>query len=310
MILLFGIPSEPPMRLVRDALERMDRPYVMLNQRQFANADIRFSVSATGIDGTLAYDGVEYPLEQFTGIFSRAMDELNLPELSREPNDSPLRRHCRSLHDTLLRWGEVAPARVVNRAAPQGSNGSKPYQAQLIQEQGFRVPETLITNEPELVRDFIAQHGRIIYKSISAVRSIVQEFSARDYGRLEQIRWCPTQFQSYVEGTNVRVHTIGNKAFAAAITSDATDYRYAVAQTGGPATLRGVELSDELAKRCLALSESLGLALAGIDLKVTPDNEVYCFEVNPCPAFSYYELNTGEPISDAIAEYLAGRNEF
>jgi hypothetical protein len=31
------------------------------------------------------------------------------------------------------------------------------------------------------------------------------------------------------------------------------------------------------------MADGLGLAFAGIDLKLTPDGEVYCFEVNPCP---------------------------
>ena len=57
---------------------------------------------------------------------------------------------------------------------------------------------------------------------------------------------------------------------------------------------------------CVNLTEGLGLAFAGIDLKVTPENHVYCFEVNPSPAFSYYESSTGQPISEAVAEYLAG----
>ena len=46
----------------------------------------------------------------------------------------------------------------------------------------------------------------------------------------------------------------------------------------------------------------------GIDLKITPDDEVYCFEVNPSPAFSYYESNTGQPISAAIARALTKAN--
>ena len=40
-------------------------------------------------------------------------------------------------------------------------------------------------------------------------------------------------------------------------------------------------------------------------LKLTPDQQVYCFEVNPSPAFSYYEAHTGQPIAQAIARYLA-----
>jgi hypothetical protein len=33
--------------------------------------------------------------------------------------------------------------------------------------------------------------------------------------------------------------------------------------------------------------------------------EVFCFEVNPCPAFSFYESNTGQPIAASLARYLA-----
>jgi glutathione synthase/RimK-type ligase-like ATP-grasp enzyme len=249
------------------------------------------------------------PLEEFSAVYTRLMDDRNLPELRGHPADSPLRRYCRGLHDALMRWMEISPALVINRCAPMGSNASKPYQAQLIQKHGFRVPETLITTAPELVRDFRERHGRLVYKSVSAARSVVQTLRDEDLERLETIRWCPTQFQAYVEGTDIRVHTIGARVHATAISTAATDYRYAARQAGEPAKLREVRLADALAERCVDLSRSLGLVFAGLDLKVTPDDEVYCFEVNPCPAFSYYEANTDQPISQAVADCLidAGR---
>jgi glutathione synthase/RimK-type ligase-like ATP-grasp enzyme len=67
-----------------------------------------------------------------------------------------------------------------------------------------------------------------------------------------------------------------------------------------------MELSDSLVQGCLDLAADLRLPFAGIDLKLTPDGRVYCFEVNPSPAYSYYESNTGQPISLALARYLAG----
>ncbi len=308
MILLCGIPSETPLRLVTDRIESAGAPFVMLNQREFADCDIAFEIDAAGVRGELRIKDQVYPLEEFHAVFQRLMDDRNLPELEREPPSSPLRTRCRAFHDTLTRWLEISPARVVNRSAPMASNSSKPYQTQLIREKGFRIPETLITNDPALVREFCAQHGRVIYKSISAVRSIVQTLDESDYDRLENIRWCPTQFQVFVDGTNLRVHTIGDEVYATAISTDATDYRYAARQCGAPADLREVQLSDELAAQCLGLAASLGLEFAGIDLKVTPDNEVYCFEVNPCPAFSYYENNAGQPISEGVARFLMARH--
>jgi D-alanine-D-alanine ligase-like ATP-grasp enzyme len=49
----------------------------------------------------------------------------------------------------------------------------------------------------------------------------------------------------------------------------------------------------------------MGLELAGIDLRIRPNGEVVCFEVNPSPAFSYYEERTGLPIAAAVARHLA-----
>ena len=54
----------------------------------------------------------------------------------------------------------------------------------------------------------------------------------------------------------------------------------------------------------------MNLPVAGIDLRRSPDGEWFCLEVNPSPAFSYYQAHAGLPISDAIARLLAaGKKE-
>jgi RimK-like ATP-grasp domain len=306
MILLCGIPSETPLALVRERLDETGTPYVFFSQRDFASTEMHFEVANGSLAGELQIDGRTHSLESFVGVYTRLMDDQYLPELRGQSPDSPLRARARALHDTLMRWYEIAPARVVNRTAPMGSNFSKPYQAQLIVQHGFRTPETLITNDPRLVREFHTRHGKLIYKSISGVRSIVHTMGLDDWARLERIRWCPVQFQAFVEGRNVRVHTVGETVFATVVVTDAADYRYATRELGTAAEMEAVELSDELAAQCLGLARALELPFAGIDLKITPDDEVYCFEVNPSPAYSYYESHTGQPISVALASYLAG----
>jgi len=304
MILLCGIPSETPMDMVRERLESLGASYVVLNQREFARCEIFFEITRGQVTGSLTIGSQAYPLQEFGAVYTRMMDDRCLPELDQEPPDSELRRYCRGFHDTITRWMEICPAQVINRCTPMGSNSSKPYQAQIIRQHGFLVPDTLITNVPESVGEFQERHGRIIYKSISAARSIVQTYQEHDAERLDNIRWCPTQFQNCVEGTNVRVHTVGERVYATAITTEATDYRYALRQSGEAAVLREVDLCDELAEKCLRLARALDLPFAGIDLKITPENEVYCFEVNPSPAFSYYEGHTGQPISAGLAACL------
>jgi glutathione synthase/RimK-type ligase-like ATP-grasp enzyme len=236
------------------------------------------------------------------------MDDRFLPEIEElEPVD-PLRRRARAFHDALLRWLEVAPGRVVNRSDPQGSNGSKPYQAQLISRYGLLIPPTLVTSDPEAVIAFRALHGAVIYKSISGVRSIVRRMEDDDLERLDRIRWCPVQFQALIPGVDMRVHVIGESAIATEIVSSQIDYRYA-RRDGGTVELRPTTLPSEISRRCVDLTAALGLALSGIDLKLTPEGKWYCFEVNPSPAFSYFESNSGQPIAATLARFLADADQ-
>jgi glutathione synthase/RimK-type ligase-like ATP-grasp enzyme len=305
MILLCGIPSESPLAMVAKALDALGADYRMLNQRKVAALDIAFEIDGSGIEGTIRLEEETFRLGDIGSAYVRLMDDRILPELEGEVEGSVARRHARGFHDALFRWLEIAPGRIVNRAEPQGSNGSKPYQAQIILQYGFRVPETLITNDPDAVLAFRREHGTLIYKSMSGVRSIVQTFGEDDLARLNLIRWCPVQFQAYVPGTEVRVHVVDREVHATEIISDRLDYRYA-RRSGGTTDLRAVELPGDTVERCIGLVRGLGLAFAGIDLKITPDGDAFCFEVNPCPAFSFYEANTGQPIAHSVARYLTG----
>ncbi|HXM75388.1 MAG TPA: RimK domain-containing protein ATP-grasp, partial [Thermoanaerobaculia bacterium] len=122
--------------------------------------------------------------------------------------------------------------------------------------------------------------------------------------RFDDLGNCPTQFQRWIPGHDVRVHVVGHDVFACEVTSSATDYRYPRGEEEAP-EIRPLELPVDLADRCRRLVASLSLALAGIDLRRTPGGQWFCFEVNPSPGFTYYEEATGQPIADALARLLA-----
>lgn len=307
MILVCGIPSEPPIRLVNEAAARMDVPTLVFNQREAHLADLFYEVRDGAFEGWLELQETRYPLDSFSGIFVRLMDPGDLPELQpqgrRPPDPSHVRRSI-LIHDYLTAWIEHAPCRVLNRNAAAASNGSKPYQAQLIRAAGFQTPETLVTTDPDAARAFLRKYPHSVYKSISGVRSIVREMTSDRLTDLHRIKDLPTQFQEYVPGNNVRVHVVDEQTFAHEVRSEAVDYRYA-GRDGLDVTMHAVELPSSVASQCVNLARDLELPLCGIDLKRTPDEQYYCFEVNPSPAFSYYQEHTGQPIADAIVSYLA-----
>jgi glutathione synthase/RimK-type ligase-like ATP-grasp enzyme len=304
VILLFGIPSETPMVMVAQALGALGQDPVVINQRDVERNRIRLGWDGAHAGGELRTGDLSLDLAEVDGIYLRPMDDRRLPELAGEPTDSPLRRRTVAFHELVIQWTEAIEITVINRYSRMGSNFSKPYQAQLITQSGLATPETLVTNDPQAVLAFREEHGELIFKSISGERSIVKKLGEADLARLDRIRHCPVQFQVWVPGQDIRVHTIGDRCFATAISSTGVDYRYAGQRDGAAAELSATTLPDEIAERCLALTAHLGLEFAGIDLRRDPDGRYVCFEVNPSPAFSYYESHTGQPIAAAVADHL------
>lgn len=312
MILLAGLPDEPPLARVATALDDLGIAYRMIDQRR--HADMQISFNPAGMQGVLqghlrckGEDDIK--LEDVTAVYQRLHCDASFPDLGNLPQNHPLRVRFGRFVTLFTVFTDLCSGRVLNRTPGMGTNNSKPFQAQIITQCGFDIPRTLITNIPKRAQEFVHEIediGRdVIFKSVSSVRSIVRTVTADDMNRLDQLRICPVQFQERVEGYDVRVHVVGEEIFATRITTTGVDYRYANRDKDGSTDLEPFELPADITEKAIVLSQVLDLPLAGIDLRKTPSGNWVCFEVNPSPAYSYYEANTGQPIAAAIARYLA-----
>lgn len=299
MILLWGIAEERPLAAVRAALASMGRDAFVFDQRDSLELSLELTVGKD-VRGRVVGPSRSIDLSRVSAVYARPYDPTAIPAISRRSRGSAAFRHAVELHQAFRAWTEVTPARVVNRLAAMGSNSSKPYQAALLKKLGFEVPETLVTTDPEAARGFLEAHPDAIYKSVSDARSVVARVTPEHLERLADVAGCPTQFQAYVPGTDVRVHVVGERVFPVRIESRATDYRY----PGEHPVERSITtLPDAIAELCVRVARELSLPVAGIDLRHTDEGKWCCFEVNPSPAFPYFDLDGG--IARAIAELLA-----
>jgi glutathione synthase/RimK-type ligase-like ATP-grasp enzyme len=203
----------------------------------------------------------------------------------------------------MLLVAATMKGRVVNPPVSGWSNHAKPFQSTLIAAAGLTVPPTLVTTDPRAARCFLAAHDRVVYKSISGIRSIVATLDDARADRLDGVRTGPVQLQRWIDGLDVRVHVVGKRWFATAVEGEGDDYRYSSVPGEGP-HMRPYALPDELGSRLVDLTASLGLLVSGVDLRRAPDGTWWCFEVNPSPGFTFYEERTGQPIAGAIADLL------
>ena len=288
MILLWGIPGDDPLDAVCVALARLGADARLLDQRATRSADIEIDPATGAATGTVTAAGAVIDLGEVGAAYLR-------------PQESSA--EGRAADATLVAWADLTWAGVVNRPAAMAANNSKPYQLGLIARLGFDVPDTLVTTDPEAVRRFRRRHGRVVYKSVSGIRSIVSQLHDDQLERLADVGNGPTQFQEHIAGEDVRVHVVDEEVFATWARSRADDYRYA-SNADATLELAVAEIPTAIADCCRAASRAMGLPVAGIDLRHTPDDRWVCFEVNPSPAFTFYEHATGQPIGGAIAQLL------
>jgi RimK-like ATP-grasp domain len=294
VIVFYGYSSDAPLARAIEAAVDIGVDFIVVDQLQESYHEIVLEIGSQGLNGHLTLGGTPFPLSKATAIYARPLSPPTW-------GDQRALQRAQVIHEGLLDWLDIADCLVVSRPSAMHSNASKPFQAQAIAAVGLTVPETLITSDREAAQAFWNKHGEVVFKSTSGVRSIVQLLTMEiEWDRLKNL---PVQFQERIDGVDVRVHVVGAVVFASEIKTGAVDYRYALSD-GLEAIVDPVTLPQHVARQCVELAERLELPFAGIDLRRRPDGAFVCLEVNPMPGYSYFEQETGQPISTTLVELL------
>jgi len=304
MILVVGGLADSVTELVCARLDHCGYEYRLLDMGRYPSGfEVNWHWQGERPTGYIAGPDWRVDLDEISGVYARYLGaEGRVPLTGIAPELAP------SIHVEcdmgLMTLFEHLACPVVNRIGLGMSNHSKPYQALLIRECGLRIPPTLVTSDADAARRFYDEHGgEVIYKSLSGIRSIVRRVGPEQLARFDLLHHGVAQFQAFIPGENVRVHTVGDELFPTRVLSESVDYRYA-RREGNTIEMEEVTLAPAVAEACIRLSRALDLLIAGIDLKVTPEGETYCFEINPSPGFIFYEQGSGQLISAALADLL------
>ncbi len=194
----------------------------------------------------------------------------------------------------------------------------KPWQLKKAQSLGFRVPKTLMTNDPDEVLVFLEEcQGKIVYKTFSQYvhlsgngkwQGIYTTPVERQHllSRLGQIRLAPCLFQEYVpKKVELRVAVIGQEIFTLEVDAQKSvkgkdDWRRYESGT----VYRQGQLPEEVAERIHELMADLGLVFGSIDIIVTPDNEYVFLEINPMGQSLWMQTAADLPILDRFVNLL------
>jgi len=249
-------------------------------------------------------------LDDIHAVWYRSPEAYEMPaELS------PVERH-HCIREAKYGLGGVLaslPVLWVNHPSRLADCAYKPVQLVRAHECGLSVPDTMITNEPESVRSFAAG-GRTITKLMGANTISEENHRKLSWTRvlgcddLDDLRgfnvtanmvqrWVPKSFE-------VRIVAIADRLTAVKITSGSTASHIDWRSDYAALTYDLIELPDYVAHGIRALMRSFGLAYAGLDFVVTPDDEWVFLEINAGGQYGWLEAKTGVPLTGYLADVL------
>jgi len=191
----------------------------------------------------------------------------------------------------------------------------KVRQLGLAHQIGFSVPETVITNDlnavKELQRDFALVAKPLKQALVDDGDSSSVLFTSRidklSDNDLASVAACPAIFQRCIpKEVDLRVTVVGSKVFAVAIHSQETEETSVDWRRGSNPGLRHeiTSLPDEIAQMCVEIVRLQGLRFGAIDLIRDRDGKIWFLECNPNGQWAWIENRTGLPISECIANEM------
>jgi hypothetical protein len=241
--------------------------------------------------------GRRLELAQVRSVYWRSYGGAGAPELPHSGQAALAANDARALFEALLIG---LPARWVNGWNAYQLHQTKPAQLARVAALGVPVPATLLGNDPEAVRHFVARHPRSIFKPVQGgapTRRLEPRHLTDDH--LANLAAAPVTIQEEVPGTNVRVFVAGQRVLACEIHTEHVDFR-----DDPDPRITSCVLPADVTAWCVAAARALQLLWTGIDLRRTPDGRHVFLEANPSPMFLGFEARSKLPLTDALAALL------
>lgn len=187
-------------------------------------------------------------------------------------------------------------------------------QLRLAHSLGFKIPETLFTNDVKELTDFYKSNKKTILKAGYTPglfrRNLLSLTTFVDINELngDSLKNSPCLFQEYIEKEyELRIYVVGDRVLACRIDSQAhqstsLDWR----SYGADIPYKIVDLDATTEKQCKDFVKLAGLTFGAFDIVVTPEGENVFLECNTQAAWLWIEDKTGLPITSSVADVLLG----
>jgi hypothetical protein len=264
----------------------------------------------------LEVDGRPYQPSRFTNVWYRRPERLRGDLL----DDTPEGRFVYGEWAEALEgfFGHIPHERWMNHPSRNVCASHKIEQLTTARTFGFRIPDTLVTQDERKLRTFFSKHcGKVIVKPLASghverpdgqVDSLVYTNQVResDLATLDDLPASPTLFQEYIEKSlDVRITAVDGHIHAVTLAArepDGTQRCDVRRNNMEDVKYEEIVLPGDIAQKVRILMRRYGLRFAAIDMAIGKDRMWYFLEVNPNGQWAWLDLAAGTDIAGSFTK--------
>ena len=241
-----------------------------------------------------------FEADKVEAVWYRRPRSIRLPAQVHESDREYAYNECTELYRSFV----FAPADAfwVNPIASQNLSNNKVLQLRVARRIGLVVPDTLVSNVPSEVREFVGAGQRVIYKPLRGASWLVDgevhgtyttPVTAADLPSDGLLQACPGIYQALVRKSyEVRAQFFGGTCMAIKIDSNQMEYGeydWRRHQTTSDPNAEPVTLPDNIETLCLRMMRELKIVSGAFDFIVDDSGYWVFLEVNPVGQFAFLE---------------------
>lgn len=222
-----------------------------------------------------------------------------------------------------FQYGCFPAARWINSIESKLRAQSKIYQLDVAKKSGFCIPRTLFSNQPSVIRKFVAEEKFCIFKPFSSVSWTASEkiialyaspVKLGDLPEDEALRNAPGIFQQAIpKAFELRITYMNGRCIAAKILSQHRDTNPQDWRLGyyGKIQVEPYTLPVELEQIIVKFMQAMHLSFGALDVIYSTDGRWYFLEVNESGQFLWLEgYNPEIQLLREFCIFLSGKTDL
>jgi len=260
-----------------------------------------------------------YGPDQVSHIWYRRPEQLQDARFDSSPESKYTRSEWTEFIECF--FAHVSVERWVNHPAQNAAASRKLEQLTVAAKLGMRIPDTMVTQEPDEMRSFYGKHnGCVIVKPLSAgyierpgeqadTLIYTNRVLEKHLDNLDDLAACPTLFQQLIEKRNdVRITVVDSDIHSVELQAGDKpgEQRCDIRRNNmSDVVYRPIALPEEVTTAIRKLMAYYRLRFGAVDMTVANNGDWYFLEINPNGQWAWLDMTAGANIAASFVKMFS-----